>query len=96
MRQPVRLLILLTALVLAGCVTGPPKPDMLSVPDVVEVERRIFVPIDPALTIEHPIAEGPIRACLAVAADRKSELAKCNADKRAIRAVQGGPADEQP
>jgi hypothetical protein len=89
MRQPVRLLILIACLALASCAGVKPMPEILHEPDLVEVEKRIFVPIDGALLVEHPITEGPIRACLAVAADRKAELAKCNADKRAIRAVQG-------
>lgn len=96
MRQPVQLLILLACAMLAGCAGMGCKTDVLHVPEIVEVERRIYVPIDPEHTAEHPIAEGPIRACLAVAADRKAELAKCNADKRAIRAMQGGPANDQP
>jgi hypothetical protein len=67
------------------------KTDVLHEPDLVEIETRIFVPIDPALTTQHHIATGPIRECLTVAAERGRQLRLCNADKATIRALQGTP-----
>jgi hypothetical protein len=82
---------LLIALAISGCAGMACKTDVLHQPDLVEVETRIFVPIDPALTTQHEIAAGPIRECLTIAAERGRQLRLCNADKAAIRALQGTP-----
>lgn len=82
---------LLIALGISGCAGMACKTDVLHEPDLVEVETRIFVPIDPALTTQHEIATGPIRECLTIAAERGRQLRLCNADKAAIRALQGTP-----
>lgn len=67
---------------LAGCC----KPEVIREPGPVEYRDRLVVePIPADLTNEHPIAEGPLSACPQVAAQRKSELIECNADKAALR-----------
>lgn len=86
----------LSALLLAGCQHWcKPEQVTVQVPVEVEVERLVHVPIDERLTTQHHVATGPVSECLAVAAARGTELRKCNADKAAIRAVQGGPARAQ-
>ena len=81
----------LAPVVLAAC--GPtkcPPPVQVQVP--VEVTRTVYVPIDAGLTEPHAIAKPRNDSggeCLRVARDRKAELQACNADKAAIRSVQG-------
>jgi hypothetical protein len=99
MRRVLRLLSI-AAFALAVAATGgckrvckcEPEIRTVYVPQVVEVERRVHVPIDDVLTTQHHVARGSVAECLKVAADRGAELRKCNADKAAIRAVQGTPA----
>lgn len=80
-----RSLILLALLVLAaGCC---PKPEATR-PVVVEVERRVVVPLPAELLVEHPVVSGPLSECPAVAAARKSALEQCNAQLRAIGKAQ--------
>lgn len=55
------------------------------------ITKRIFVPIDPALTKPTPIAEGPLTEVIDIARARKEQLQSCNADKGAIAGVQGTP-----
>lgn len=87
--------LLAVAAVLAGCKQAQVKPDLppatIIKPQIVYVDRYVYVSIKEALTDQHPIAEGPLAECPAVAAARKAELAKCNADKRGIRAIEGTP-----
>ena len=79
-------IVIACALAVAGC-----KPQVIRVPGPVEYRDRLVVqPIPPALLSEHPITTGPLSACPAVAAARRAELEACNADKAAIRAMQGG------
>lgn len=77
-----RLLGLLT-LLLASC-QSVPTPTV----EVVELPVRQFVPIDPELTRDCPIAEGPIAAVLDVSRERKKALEVCNDQLRRIRALQ--------
>lgn len=74
---------------LAGC-----KTRVVTEYVTVEVERLRYVPVPAELTDPHPIAEGPRSACLDVAAQRAAELRACNADKAAIRGIDGGPAPD--
>jgi hypothetical protein len=85
-----RILALGLLIPLAGC-----QPPVVK-PEIVYVDRMVYVPIPADLTNPHPIAEGPLAHCPAVAAARRTELEKCNADKAAIRSVQDGavPTDE--
>lgn len=114
--SPLLRLIVLVAIVvalamLAGCVSAPPPRTQ-----VLTVERKFYVPVDPALTAPCAIAGkqdvtlpdtaqlvlGGMTAPAAywfaqfaqaagVAKLRKTSLEKCNADKAAIRAIQGTP-----
>lgn len=79
-----RALIALAALILAGCC---PKPEATR-PVVVEVERRVVVPLPAELLTEQPVVSGPLSECPAVAAARKSALEQCNAQLRAIDKTQ--------
>lgn len=74
---------LLTA-ALAGCGRPVVKPQ------IVYVDRTVYVAVPADLTDPHPIAEGPLAHCPVVAAARRAELEKCNADKRAIRRIESG------
>ena len=63
-------------------------------PRIVYVDRFVYVEVEPELTTPHPIAEGPLAHCPVVAAARKAELEQCNADKAAIRGIEGGAAPD--
>lgn len=78
----------LLTLLLAGC------GRTIVEPRIVYVDRTVYVEVEPELTNPHPIAEGPLSHCPVVAAARKTELLKCNADKAAIRAIEGGAVPE--
>jgi hypothetical protein len=69
-----------------------------SAPVVEYVYVTKYVSVEDALTQEHPIAEGPLSHCPAVANARKVELQKCNADKAAIRTIEGTdvPQEDKP
>lgn len=75
-------------LTLAGCGRTVVEPR------IVYVDRVVYVEVEPELTNPHPIAEGPLSHCPVVAAARKAELQKCNADKAGIRRIEGGAAPE--
>lgn len=74
----------LLSLALAGCGGRNVKPQ------IVYVDRFVYVEVPAELTDPHPIAEGPLAHCPVVAAARRAELEQCNADKAAIRAIEGG------
>lgn len=78
----------LLTLALAGCGRPVVKPQ------IVYVDRFVYVEVEPELTNPHPIAEGPLAHCPMVAAARRAELEQCNADKAAIRGIEGGPVPE--
>jgi len=92
-----RIFWLLTALVLlfalAGCASKGAKPDLPPstpiTPEIVIVERKVYVAIPASLTQEQPIAEGSIAQCFHVAAQRRAALVKANARLREIGAIQG-------
>lgn len=82
-----RLILALAALALAGC-----TPRVVKEYVTVEVVREVYVPVPAGLTDPHPIVEGPPSSCPDIARQRAAELQKCNADKAAIRGIEGGPA----
>lgn len=59
-------------------------------PVVVEVERHIIEPTPADLLRDHSIATGRVSECPRVARERRAALEACNADKAALRAMQGG------
>ena len=63
-------------------------------PRIVYVDRTVYVEVPAALTDAHPVADGPLSHCPVVAAARRTELLKCNADKAAIRKIEGGAVPE--
>lgn len=77
--------LIVSALCLALTACGGKRVVIEYVP--VEVVREVYVPIPAELVAPHPISEGPLSACPAVAAERRRELEKCNADKAAIRKI---------
>lgn len=82
-----RLILVCLALALTAC-----TPRVVKEYVTVEVVREVYAPIPADLTDGHTIIEGPPSACPDVAAHRAAELRKCNADKQAIRNIQGGAA----
>lgn len=81
---------------LAGCCRDrhelkPDLPDAGTVvaPEIVVVEKRVYVPIPAAITRPEPIAEGPIAQCFEVAAQRRAALERANAKIAQCAAVQG-------
>ena len=90
-------LILLTAalLVLSACSWGRDnaKPDLPQSdpvkPEIVFVERKVYVPIPARLTQQRPVAKGAINQCFDVAAHRGSDQATLNAQLAEIAAIQG-------
>ena len=93
MSRPVRLLIV-SALVmsLVSACAGPVRPSAPPPPvkpEVIVVERKVYVAIPAHLTEEQPIAEGPIAQCFDVAARRRAAIRKGNGQLREIRAIQG-------
>lgn len=84
-----RLSVLIAALlVLAGCQSAPVQPQL---PKTVYVEVDKFVPLDPTLLDDCPIAapaNRTVHEAVAVANARKLSLERCNQDKAAIRAAQ--------
>lgn len=83
-----RFLILAITLLLAGFTSC--TREVIRTPGPVQYRDRLVVePIPADLLREHPIATGSIAECPQVAAQRRSELEACNADKAALRARGG-------
>lgn len=87
------LIVILLALSLSAC-RKDRKPDLppscpVAVAEVTVVERRVYVPIERALTQREPIAEGPLSQCPIVAAQRRKAIESANAKLKAIEAKQG-------
>lgn len=76
----------LLVLLLAGC---PGQTRYITKPVEVPRETIKVVGVPDELTDPHPIAEGPLSECPIVAAQRKTELLACNADKAATRERHG-------
>lgn len=75
------------------------KPDLppagaVVAPQLVVVEKRVYVPIDARLTQPEPVAEGPIGQCFEVAARRRSAIAKLNSKLAEIAAIQGTEVEQ--
>lgn len=81
-------------LTLTACAT--PKVQYITRPVYVDRVQQVMKPIDPELLQLHPIAEGLPSQCPSIAAQRRAELVKCNADKAAITGIAGakGHGDE--
>lgn len=93
MRAAALLLAVIALLLATACQRDNVRPDLptgpATVPELVIVERKVYVSIRPELTVERPIAEGTIAQCYEVAAARKAELVKGNSQLRRIAATQG-------
>ncbi len=89
------LLIAMLALVL-GCGRKDVKPDVargvIVTPKVVTVTKYIYVRVPDRLTSILPIAEGPLSQCPDVAAARRAQLQRCNADREEAGALSGSEA----
>ena len=86
---------LLLVIALGGCnrVRKSDLPGGVIVkPQVVTVTREVYVRVPAELTDPLPIAEGPLAQCPMVAADRKQQLQRANADRKAVRALSGTEA----
>ena len=95
MRLPAIAIAALLVIALAGCdrLRKPDLPGGTTVmPKVVTVTREVYVRVPAELTDALPIAEGPLSQCPMVAADRKQQLLKANADRKAVRALSGTEA----
>ena len=95
MRASTIAIALLLVIALAGCnrVRKPDLPGGVIVkPQVVTVTREVYVRVPAELTDPLPIAEGPLSQCPMVAADRKQQLQRANADRKAVRALSGTEA----
>lgn len=95
MRTSATAVALLLVIVLAGC-NRARKPDLpggvIVKPQVVTITREVYVRVPAELTDPLPIAEGPLSQCPMVAADRKQQLLRANADRKAVRALSGTEA----
>jgi hypothetical protein len=74
-------------LALTACAT--PEPLIITRPVYIDRVRLVQPPVPAELLGEHPIAEGAPSACLEVAAERREQIAACNADKAALRGLLG-------
>lgn len=96
MRHPAIAIALLLVIALAGC-DRMRKPDLpggvIVKPQVVTITREVYVRVPAELTDPLPIAEGPLAQCPMVAADRKQQLLRANADRKAARALSGTEAN---
>lgn len=83
--------MLVMVLALSSCTSMGFWPD-LAKPSVVHVPVNIYVPVPPTLTQPCPIAKPEnysVVEAVRVARERRASLEKCNADKAAIKAIQG-------
>lgn len=88
-----RLLTIAAVLILAACTPKQAqRPD--PPPKIVEVPVKIYVPVPADLTEPCPIAKGTLAEIPKVARARRQSLESCNADKAAIRKIQGTPVPE--
>lgn len=94
MPRVLRLLTLLAMFALATACRDDVRPDLPDAghvvrPEVVIVERKVYVSVPPALTEELPVAEGPISQCFDVAAERKKTIDVANSRFLQIGAIEG-------
>jgi len=95
MRAHAIAIAVLLVIALAGCnrMGKPDLPGGVTVkPQVVTITREVYVRVPAELTDQLPIAEGPLSQCPMVAADRKQQLLRANADRKAARALSGTEA----
>ena len=85
------LLIAACVLLLGACQKGNVRPVGPPAASFIEVPVEVYVPIPESLTAPCPIARGKLSQIPVVSRDRKASLEKCNADKKAIREIQGKP-----
>lgn len=82
--------MLAIAAMLTACQSN--KPLVVKQPGkIIEVPVKVYVPIPDNLTAPCPIADGKVADVLEVARKRRASLEACNADKSAIRKIQGKP-----
>lgn len=84
-----RYAIAMLGLLLVGCASRP-----VTIREPIEVIRYVYIAVDPSLTADCPIAmprNNRGDELLRVARERRKALQQCNADKRAIRGIQGTP-----
>lgn len=74
-------------LTLTACAT--PQVQYIDRVRFVDRVQQVVKPIDPELLQLHPVAEGLPSQCPSIAAQRRAELVKCNADKAAIAGIAG-------
>lgn len=89
-----RLFLAVAASALAACGKGNVKPDLPDPgtavrPEVVVVEKIVYVPVPARLTRLEPIAEGPLSECPVVARERRAALERCNARLAETATIQG-------
>ncbi len=88
-------LLLLPLVVLAtSCQRGDVRPDLPPAcpsgdAQVRVVTRTVYVDVPARLTVQEPIAEGPLSECPAVAAERRAAIERANARAAQIRAIKG-------
>lgn len=82
-----RVLSAVLLLTLTACAT--PQVQYIDRVRFVDRVQQVVKPIDPELLQPHPIAEGLPSQCPSIAAQRRAELEKCNADKAAIAGIAG-------
>lgn len=86
---------MLLVIAVAGCdrVRKPDLPGGVIVkPQVVTIQREVYVRVPSELTDALPIAEGPLAQCPMIAADRRKVIEQANADRKAVRALSGTEA----
>lgn len=90
------LLLIALASALAACdrdrpelVADLPGAATVVTPEVVIVERRVYVSVEPRLTRQEAVAEGPIAQCFSVAAQRRTAIERLNARMAEIAAIAG-------
>lgn len=92
MRAPAFAITMVLIAALPGCASVR-KTDLpggvIVKPQVVTITREVYVNVPAELTDPLPIAEGPLSQCPMVAADRKAQLERANADRKAVRALSG-------
>ncbi len=79
---------LAAALLLAGCQVAR-HPIVTTKPVPIEKPVLVVKPVPDALTAPHDIPQGRLAMCPDIAKQAQAELAKCNADKAAIRERHG-------
>lgn len=89
-----RVIAVVLLLTLTACAT--PQVQYIDRVRFVDRVQQVVKPIEPELLQPHPIAEGLPSQCPSIAAQRRAELVKCNADKAAITSIAGakGQGDE--